>query len=1322
MNVGDVIADRFVVERLAGVGGMSTVFQASDLLTGEAVALKVLRTSSRESPERLFLEARLLADLHHPAIARHIAHGVTRSGEAYVVLEWLSGEDLRARLARRGLTVAEAVLVGLRVASALSAIHALGAVHRDVKPSNVFLVDGEPSRATLFDFGLARGGGEDTLSRAGTVLGTPGYMAPEQARGLASVGPPADIFSLGCVLYACLSGQPPYRGDDPAAVLARLLLEPPPSIGKVRPDLDPELEELVTRMLAPDPRARPAEARNVEQALERILERATALPSAVIRAKTPELTDFEQRFPCIVLVPDTADADELRKLASIYGGRVEPLAEYGALAVTLLGDGTATDQATQAARCALALADALHGLPMAIATGRIDVSARLPSGAALDRAHTLLQSARASVPKIGDHGGRAPALAKARAAERSEPRIALDEVTAALLEPRFRIDRDERGLVLGAPHPSSFTGRRLLGKLTPCVGREAELAILEGVFRECETRSVSRVALLTAPAGYGKSRVRDEFLARVASDGATEVLLGRGDPLSAGSPFAILGQALRQSAGILDGEPEEVRRDKLLRRVQRRARAHDGHAAQESQRIADFLGELIGVRYPETGNLALRAARQDAVVLGDQMRRAFIDFLLTETGTKPVILVLEDLHWGDLPTVKLIEAALKALDDRPFMVLAVARPSVFEQFPRLWEGVCGERAESGERREQKVTSLRLGELSRKASRHLVRTVLGPSADPELTEAVVERAAGNALYLEELIRAVSRGDSELPETVLAMVEARLKAQEPEARRLLRAASIFGQTFWRGGLVELTGGVAREDQVDAWLDELVERELVTRRPTAKFPAEGEFSFRHALVREAAYAMLTDADRELGHRLAGAWLENAGERDAIVLAKHYLQGGMRERAAESYLRAGAQAIEANDFLAAAAHVDEGLACTTDPSTSGRLELVRAEALQWRGEIGSAHAAVTSAVTRFSPGSDDWCRTVDRLIATSVMLGEHEETALWLERFAALHGALADDGTVLSEALRTTASKLVLPALTVGRPELAERLLALTDRDASELDSALMVGFRERAWAFFKMFHEQDRGAYVTRSEAAVLAFDAAGALRQACLQRGYLGHAYAQIGFYDLAEPLLERTVVEADAMKLENIAAAARHNLGAIENRRGRFEEAAELEREAIDAFVRMGDRRLEGYARIYLAEALIGLGAWEDAERAARAAIGTLAPYPPLEPYARAVHAAALLAGGLVDDALDAASEAVVRASALGGVEEGEAFLHLVHAEALRAKGHDLAAYRALVAARAWVLDCAAKITELPHRRSYLEAVPEHARIFRLAAEWAAGAA
>src|SRR5262245_1793371 len=238
---------------------MGEVYRARDLRSGEPVAIKVLHPGlPAEHIGRLAAEAEVLAALHHPAIVRHIEHGVAASGQHYLAMEWLAGEDLATRLLRAGLTVAETISLGVRVADALGAAHARGITHRDLKPANLFLPGGELAEIKLLDFGIARLAHLPRATRTGVILGTPGYMAPEQATGHSVIDARADVFALGCTLFECLTGEPAFAGEDIRALLMKILIEDVPRVSELCPAVPAALDALIARMLAKHPAARPA--------------------------------------------------------------------------------------------------------------------------------------------------------------------------------------------------------------------------------------------------------------------------------------------------------------------------------------------------------------------------------------------------------------------------------------------------------------------------------------------------------------------------------------------------------------------------------------------------------------------------------------------------------------------------------------------------------------------------------------------------------------------------------------------------------------------------------------------------------------------------------------------------------------------------------------------------------------------------------------------------------------------------------------------------------------------------------------------------------
>ncbi len=242
---------------------MARIYRATDLQGMAPVALKVLSVTSAADQERFRREAAMLAQVRHSGVVAYVDHGTTPAGVAYLAMAWVQGRTLADVLRTRGLSVAESVRLGRRLADALAAVHEQGIIHRDVTPKNILLPDDDVDRAVLIDFGIARAGRVLGPTRAGTLIGTVGYMSPEQARGETELDGRTDLFALGCVLFETLSGENPFPGPHAAAVRAKILLSEPAPLRHLNPEVPEALALLVAELLAKASRLRPRHAREV---------------------------------------------------------------------------------------------------------------------------------------------------------------------------------------------------------------------------------------------------------------------------------------------------------------------------------------------------------------------------------------------------------------------------------------------------------------------------------------------------------------------------------------------------------------------------------------------------------------------------------------------------------------------------------------------------------------------------------------------------------------------------------------------------------------------------------------------------------------------------------------------------------------------------------------------------------------------------------------------------------------------------------------------------------------------------------------------------
>jgi tetratricopeptide (TPR) repeat protein/tRNA A-37 threonylcarbamoyl transferase component Bud32 len=1320
----DIAIDRrYRIEAVVARGAFGEVLRATDRGTGERVAIKRLHEHlvSADHTSRLLREASMLAAVASEHVVTCSGWGRDDAGRPCLVLEWIDGEDLGRR--RSGQSVAEGIEIARQAAEGLLAIHAAGFVHGDVKPSNVLVSrEGGGLKIKLIDLGVARRIGEADPALRGLIVGTPSYMSPEQARGEESITPASDLFSLGVVLYEMLAGRRPFTGSDPFVVLAKILLEDPPLLSTIAPHVPAPLDALVMRALSKPLEQRFRTAGEVIEALGRAPVSHGTMATAVDETPTVQLTPealrplapqpsgmsamSEQRvvtalFARFSPVPGApsrarrrkaeAEAEEPltperaveRAMAAFetvvtqhrgvahrtIGGRM--IAVFGAVR-------SSGDEAERAARAALAGLSRVPAAQIAITTGRAVASLAGLSGAAIERGAGEVERAPRGV-------------------------IRVDEGTARMVGAHFLVGGEENERVLLGERAASAPAPMLLGRETPLVGRERELSRLLDLYRRCVDESASRAVQVLGAPGSGKSRLRFELLRRLGSPAPT-LLFGRAESLSAGSPFGLLRAALRRAAEISPTDPLPAQQKKI------RAFFAQHLSGKALTRAALFLGELANVPFPDDASEGLRAARNDPMLMGDRMRAAWEDWLFAACDEAPLVIVLEDLHWGDLPSAKFVELALRLLRDRPLFVLALARPEIQEEFQGTWVG-------------RPFDTIALGPLSAEACEKLARTALPAGTPEETVRFVADKSEGNAFYLEELVRAIAAHGASprdgLPETVLGMVQARLDALGPEAKAVLRAASVFGIAFRSDGVRALLGDVD-PGRVARLLQDLAAEEAVTPRSKDGGEAGVEHVFRNTLIRDAAYAMLTEDDRAAGHRLAAEFLTRTGGADAATLAGHHARARDTEGAARWYMKAVEEALEGNDFSAALEHAERAAQVTASPDVLGPLRALQAEAHRWRGEFDRAEARAVEAAELCAFGGAPWFRAVAEIVTAAGRRGRYEEVAAWTEKALSAEPRGGSEDAAGAKVLFLSRAAVHLGY--AHREDLERRLLAGVDALLGGGGAGADPRTAARIHQIRALFglRAGDTGRYVAEHVLALAAFEEAGDHRSACLELVSLGSGYADLGAYAQAEAALDRALASAERMGLKHIATWALQNVGHVRARLGRAAEARKCLDRALSAGDAQRDARLLGGTRIYLSQLAAEQGRFEDAEREAKQGVEVLAGAPTMRAGAQAALASALLGQGKTAEALAEARGAMATLEELGPGKMGEleALVRVVLVEALIAAGERAEATEAVRLASDRLAARAALIGDEAMRESFLTKVPEHARTRALLAQLA----
>ena len=988
---------RYRVRHALGGGGFGTVYLCHDTQLDRPVAVKVIRGGaevSQTGAEPFLQEARRLAQLSHPGIVA--VHDVgLEGGQVYIVSDFLEGPDLGRWLKDNRPSWQEAARIVAAVADALAHAHARLIVHRDVKPANIIIT--QDRGPVLVDFGLGldeAGAGGPEL---GMISGTPAYMAPEQVAGAAHrIDGRTDIYGLGVVLYELLCGHLPFRASNTRELLRQVSDDEPQPPRQLRPEIPPELERACLKSLAKRLQDRYTTASDFAEDLRRVglqaesqassqwlgpqptivpTRDALASASAFASASSPRSSaastsssfrarDAERRQVTVLVCGcglfeseaylEGLDAEgQARVMRAFqqacdqtirqYDGTVVQCSEKGLLAC--FGFPVAyEDAAHRAARTGLAIREDMDALGERL---RREQRLELNPWVGIHTGPAVVEVGAESVSLVGD--ARNVAIRLEDFAELGQ--IVCSAATHNLIRVQFDCTSLGHRKIKGIAQPVElFLVQRVAearsavevagpAGLTPLTGRDHEINLLKDRWEQAQ-EGMGQAVLLVGEPGLGKSRVvytlKEHVLGQmVEGEVDAPVIEWRCSPHYQNSGLYPAIDFFERALAFGREESPPARFDRLLRRLEQY-----GLDRPETVPLWAALLSLPATdRFPLP---SLPPARQR-----EETFRAMLEWLQACAARRPILFVVEDLHWADASTLEFLGQFLTEGQNESILMLLTFRP----EFKTPWPAVSHQ------------TSLALNRLTRRQVGDLMRAKTGASLPDSVVDQIYDRAGGVPLFVEEFTKMLQESVAldqaeqvdagtrvwlrrEIPATLQDLVMARLDRVEGD-RDVAQLAATLGREF----SYELLAAVASIDEqtLQVELAKLVRAEILFSK--GRIP-RCQYTFKHALVEDALYNALMKAKRQQFHgRIAEVLVARFPQTTATqpeLVAHHFTEAGLVEAAIGYWLKAGVRSRERSAENEAISHLNRGLALLGALDESPERD---ARELELSGPLGTAY-----------------------------------------------------------------------------------------------------------------------------------------------------------------------------------------------------------------------------------------------------------------------------------------------------------------------------------------------------------------------------------